>query len=320
MKLVDLRKFVAIVEAGGMTQAAHRLGVTQPALSRTVRDLEVRMQAQLLRRTGRGIELTRAGDEFFAFANHTLSSFDETKRRVMKVSENVPKRLSLSVPLRVGRLLIPELHREFAKRMPETTLTFFEESSDRNCELLGEHRLDAAIVYATPEAPWPDVVPLFGETLYAVGSADVLEPADHPLTLAELASLSLLIPSRGSYRALIDDSFAQADLEPIVARELETADALLAFAAERDGVAILPYSNIYQECARAEVIARPIVDPEISRTLALASARALSSGVVRIVAASTRAAMTRVAHLARWRKQAARGHGDPLRKTHLGSS
>lgn len=288
-----------------MTHAAHRLGVTQPALSRTVRDLELRMQADLLRRTGRGIELTRAGEEFFAFATQTLAAFEETKRRVMKASENLPKSLSLSVPLRVGRLLIPELHRAFAERMPETTLTVFEEGSDRSAELLAEHKLDVAIVYATPAAPWPEASALFNETLYAVGSDHLLTRADHPLTLADLATLPLLIPSRGSYRALIDASFAQVGLEPVIARELETVDALLAFAIERDGVTILPYSNVYQECARREVVARPIVAPEISRGLALASTHAISRGAVRSAAAATRAAMTRVAHLGRWRRPTA---------------
>lgn len=305
MKLEDLRKFAAVVEAGGLTHAAHRLGVTQPALSRTIRDLETRMQAELLRRNGRGIELTRAGEAFFAFAAETLDAFEETRRRVMKASENLPKRLSLSVPLRVGRLLIPELHREFAERMPDTTLTVFEEGSDRSAELLAEHKLDAAIVYVTRATPWPDAAPLFNEALYAVGSSHFLAPADRPLALSTLATIPLLIPSRGAYRALIDASFAEAQLKPVIARELETVDALLAFAAERDGVTILPYSNVCQECARGEVVARPIVTPEISRAIALAANRAISRGAVRIAAAAARAAMARVAHLGRWRRRPA---------------
>lgn len=309
MKLADLRKFATIVESGGMTHAAHRLGVTQPALSRTVRDLEIRMQAKLLRRTGRGIELTRAGEEFFVFACETLAAFDETKRRVMKASGNLPKRFAVSVPLRVGRLLIPELHREFAERMPETTLTVLEEATDRSADLLADGGIDAAIVYATRQSPWPEATRLFSETLYAVGSADLLAPNDGPIVLADLATLPLLIPSRGAYRIFIDAGFADAGLTPRIARELETVDALLAFAVERDGVTILPYSNVDKECERGEVVARPIVEPVLERELTLAAGRAMTRDVVRIAASAVRAAMSRVAHQVRWRRRSAPSAG-----------
>lgn len=301
MKLTDLRKFAEIVEAGGLTQAAHRLGVTQPALSRTMRDLEIRMQARLLRRTGRGIELTPAGEAFLLFAQETLAGFEAAKRAVAQAADAPPKRLSLAMPLRIGRLLATELHRAVAERLPETTLHVFEESSDRSAELLAQQQVDVAIVYATPSLPWPEAEPLYAEALYAVGAPALLGAGDPPLSLAALAKLPLLIPSRGGYRALVDDVFAQQGAAPIIARELESADALLAFALEREGIAILPYSNVYHECARGEVVARPIVDPEIARLLALQPGAGLGGAALALVAAAVKAAMAPVAPIARWR-------------------
>jgi DNA-binding transcriptional LysR family regulator len=56
-------------------------------------------------------------------------------------------------------------------------------------------------------------------------------------------------------------------LSPRVKREIETADALFAFAAEGEGVTILSFSMIYQEIAQGMAIARKIINPEINRSL-----------------------------------------------------
>ena len=65
MELRHLRYFVAVAEAGSLTEAAERkLHTAQPSLSRQIRDLENEVGAQLLIRNPRGIELTAAGKAF----------------------------------------------------------------------------------------------------------------------------------------------------------------------------------------------------------------------------------------------------------------
>src|SRR5260370_25209803 len=74
MELRHLRYFVAVAEAGSLTVAAERtLHTSQPSLSRQIRDLEDEVGAQLLRRSGRGIELTPAGRALSHHAPPVLS-------------------------------------------------------------------------------------------------------------------------------------------------------------------------------------------------------------------------------------------------------
>ena len=69
MELRHLRYFVAVAEAGSLTEAAQqRLHTSQPSLSRQIRDLESELGAQLLTRRARGIELTPAGRVFLDHA------------------------------------------------------------------------------------------------------------------------------------------------------------------------------------------------------------------------------------------------------------
>lgn len=307
MKLSDLQTFSDIVDAGGLTAAANRRGVTQPALSRLLRDIETRMQAQLLTRTGRGIELTQAGEEFLRFSQETLERFADTRKRIAGHTRTLPRQLRISVPLRVGRLLIPDLYRGFGKRLPDTTVHVFEEPSERAREMLAEGQLDAALTYRPSPKADSAFVPLFSETLYAVGSRTVLGSDRHPIPMQDIGTLPLLLPSAGPYRGLIQSAFRSAGYELRIARELETAEGLLAFAAEGEGVAILPLSNFYVEIARGEVQARKIVDPTISRTIGAHLAPSMTKLTASPVLAVLRQTMRRSRDSAAWRPLDARG-------------
>src|SRR5882757_9513928 len=77
MELRHLRYFVAVAEAGSLTVAAERkLHTSQPSLSRQIRDLEVEIGAQLLKRNARGIDLTPAGRVFLDHARLVLSQVE----------------------------------------------------------------------------------------------------------------------------------------------------------------------------------------------------------------------------------------------------
>lgn len=309
MKLNDLQIFVDIVDAGGLTAAANRRGVTQPAISRVLRDLETRLQAQLLIRTGRGIELTPAGEAFLNFAEETLERFSDTRKRILDQAKVLPSELRMSVPLRVGRLLIPSLYRAFTAQMPETTVHIFEEDSQRAREMLGDGRLDVALTYRSAPKPDRDFVPLVEEDLFAVGHPRTLGRAGGVITAREVSDLPLLLPSSGRYRDLIQASFRTAGHDLRLARALETAEGLLAFAAEGEGVAILPMSNVYQEVARGEVVARQIAAPSITRTVGAGFNTSVSQKIATLVLSVLRGVLQTTADLAHWRRLAPRSGG-----------
>ncbi|MEM8837600.1 MAG: LysR family transcriptional regulator [Pseudomonadota bacterium] len=296
----DLQTFVEIVEAGGLTAAANRKGVTQPALSRLLRDIETLLQAQLLRRTGRGIELTAAGNDFLRFSTETLERYETTRRIIREREKAFPRHLRLSVPLRVGGLLIPDLHRAFSDVSPETTVHVFEETSERAREMLADGRLDAALTYRSGSGADLGFTPLFKEDLYAVGNANSFGTDQDTIALNALGKLPLLLPSTGRYRDLIQSAFRSAACDLKVARELETAEGLLAFAAEGEGIAILPMSNVYKEVARGEVMARLIVNPGISRQIGVLFSGGIPKHTAGLVLSTIRKTMRHSRQPAAW--------------------
>lgn len=301
MKFADLALFVSVVEAGGMTQAALRRGVSQPGISRAVRDLETRMQATLLRRTGRGVELTPAGEVFLDFARGTLAAQTTAEAEIRRLGARLPEAVSVAVPLGVGALIIPELHRRFAMALPGVTLHAFEDRSEALATALAEGRYDLVVRYD----PATESEALFTESLYLVGTPQLIGGSG-PVPLSEVAGLPLLLPSAPRYRGLVEGAFRSRGLTARIARDLETTGAMLAFAMEGEGAAILPFSNVLRECSRGEIAARLIVEPTIDRGIGVQAGRELDRRLAGPALRLIREALTALARQARWRRVARR--------------
>ena len=101
-ELRHLRYFVAVAEAGQITQAASRLGIAQPTLSQSIAQLEARLGMQLLERQPHGVDLTDAGRVLLDRARATVKAADETLEAASALSRSGSQRLAVGfhdVPL-----------------------------------------------------------------------------------------------------------------------------------------------------------------------------------------------------------------------------
>lgn len=85
MRIDDLRYFVAVAEHGHVGRAAHRLGVSQPALTKGVQRLEASLRLQLFERTSRGMVLTAVGSAFFDRAKNLCMELDDAVQEAADV-------------------------------------------------------------------------------------------------------------------------------------------------------------------------------------------------------------------------------------------
>jgi DNA-binding transcriptional LysR family regulator len=104
----ELQTFVRVVEAGGISAAAGRMGIAKSAVSRRLQELENRLDAQLLQRTTRSMHLTDAGREFYERALRILDELDEAEQSLLSGQQALGGRLRINAPLSLGlRHLLP---------------------------------------------------------------------------------------------------------------------------------------------------------------------------------------------------------------------
>jgi DNA-binding transcriptional LysR family regulator len=135
MDFEDLRTFVNVADAGGVSAAARRLGVSKSIVSRRLFRLEAELGVQLLARTTRGAALTEAGVTFREHAARVRAEIDAALETILPAGE-LRGRLRIAVPLSLGPTHLAPVLAEMALRHP--LLHVQASYSDRFVDIVGE--------------------------------------------------------------------------------------------------------------------------------------------------------------------------------------
>ena len=147
MELRHLRYFVAVAETQNVLRAAtQKLHVSQPAVSRQVRDLEDELGVQLFERTGKAVNLTDAGRVFLSEASAVLERTDEAVKKVRAFAQMGETELHVGYSLLPGAQIVPAALRAFQKAMPKVHVRLHDWSSEQIAVGLRDGRLKVALV------------------------------------------------------------------------------------------------------------------------------------------------------------------------------
>src|SRR2546430_6461733 len=120
VELRHLRYFVAVAEAENVLRAAtQKLHVSQPAVSRQIRDLEDELGVQLFERTGKAVSLTDAGRVFLREARAVLERTDEAVKNVRAFAQTGETELHVGYSPLPGAQILPVVLRAFQQAMPD---------------------------------------------------------------------------------------------------------------------------------------------------------------------------------------------------------
>jgi LysR family transcriptional regulator for bpeEF and oprC len=140
-KFDSFRIFVRVAEAGSFTKAAEQLGVPRSTVSAAVMALEARVGTQLLNRTTRRVSLTVDGGAFFQRCQKLLADLEETETLFRQETPPAGK-LRVTMPSRIGRLIIAPALPTFFELNPQISLDFYATDAVRD---LVQDDIDCAI-------------------------------------------------------------------------------------------------------------------------------------------------------------------------------
>lgn len=275
MDLKQLEYFVRVAELGGFTRAAAALGITQPALSRQVRLLEVELRQNLLTRDGRGAVATEAGRLLLAHARGILHQVARAREELGRVRGALAGRVAVGLPTSLARLLTVPLTRAFREQMPDATISISEGLSAAMQESLANGRLDIAVLYNVLPSPELDSTALQREELFLVqgrGSGQAEGAQVPPITLKALALLPLVIPSRpNAIRMQVESEMARIGCRPLIALEIDGVPAILDLVADGAGNAVLSRNAVSSSARPSNYTLRAIRSPALRTQISLAT-------------------------------------------------
>lgn len=232
--LEDLHTFVTVADAGGVTPAARRLGLSKSVVSRRLVRLEQELGAQLLSRTTRGAALTEAGATFREHAARIAAEL-EAARDALAPEGELRGLLRVAAPLTFGPAHIAPVLAELARRHPQ--LSIHSAYSDRFVDLIGEG-FDAAVRLGyLPDSNLVArrIAPMCGKL---VASPDYLAAHGTPHSPDDLANHEALMQGTETWRLTCKGKAIQVRVRGRF--KADNGEALTAAALAGLGVAALP--------------------------------------------------------------------------------
>src|ERR1700694_5466449 len=151
MELRHLRYFIAVAEMGSLTEAAkRRLYISQPSLSRQIRDLEDQVGVELLSRSVHGVELTAAGRAFLDHARLALMQVDAAVEAARRASQ--PAKKTFAIGFQTGHEMnwLPQAMRVLRDELKTIEVKVSSDYSPDLAEALTRGRLDLAFLRVEP--------------------------------------------------------------------------------------------------------------------------------------------------------------------------
>lgn len=242
MKLTQLRDLASIAETGGLRRAARRLGLSQPALSRSIRELEDELGVQLFDRSAAGMELTELGKTFALRGQAVQRELERARDEVLQYSGIHVGEVTIGLSSAAHVALLPKVIVPFRKRFPRIKLNIVESlfpaldagirdgSIDFYVGPMTTRALGSQIKVDTLFDNYRVVLGRKGHPLGGVGSLT-------GLTKAEWVMTSAIAGGDIDLRPIFEERGLAA---PIVAVRTQTALSTITVAASSDLITILP--------------------------------------------------------------------------------
>lgn len=257
VKLRHLRAFLAIATSGGMTSVAQAQGITQPALSRTLAELEELLGQPLFLRQGRKLVLTDAGN---LFRRHATTALQVLDAGAAALHPNKGERLRIGVLPSVATTFFPRVAMRFSDLQPETVLAVETGPHHYLIQLLREGAIDLMV------GRMPTATEMTGLRFDHLYEEDVLlvARAGHPFVTSPVAdaleqSLLILPPQTALIRTMVDTFMASLGFSAKRA-SLETVSLALGrgVCLASDALWFISRGVVADELARGRLVALPL--------------------------------------------------------------
>ncbi len=245
MTIQQLEYFHVMASMLHYTNAAAVLHISQPGLSRAIREMEKEIGVPLFDTLGKRVVLTRYGQEFLPYASNMLEQMDAAKKMIAQMMSTEGAVISLGYLHSVGTDILPAMIEKFLSTEPQGAVSFkfFQGLNSENIAKLLAGTIDLAFTAESDQMGLCSV-PAFSQQLnVTVGSGYHLAEKER-ITIEELKGEPMVVTKRGSsLRDITERLFADAGITPNIVFEADECSAMAVFAGANLGVAIMPKMN-----------------------------------------------------------------------------
>lgn len=200
MDTANLQALIMVAETGSFSAAAERLFLTQPAISKRIKQLELQLGSKLVDRKGKKIQLTQTGLALLPKARQILNNMLAIQQQIADMEGSPMGSLSMATSHHIGLHRLPPILRAFSSSYPDVELDLNFMDSEQACQLIEHNELELAVVTLPFEQKAKlDYVPIWNDHLMITCSIE------HPLKsvanpgIQDLIKHPAVLPSHGTF-------------------------------------------------------------------------------------------------------------------------
>jgi len=268
MNLHLLRIYAAVVEQKSFSRAAEVLGVSQPAVSKAVRELESQLDVVLLERGGRSFRPSEAGQMLYKYARGIFAMERAAVEAVQAYSELERGGLTIGASSTIAAYWLPKYIADFSQRYPGIAVRLLSGNTQRVAQWLLDCDVDVALVEGPVEDERLEVRPWRREALVVIAAKDSHLAGRKQIRAAELADELWLLREPGSgSRDVVESELSRLGIAPQRTLEAGSNEIIVQMAVANLGIAIVPQVAAADSLALGRITALELEQGALSREL-----------------------------------------------------
>lgn len=265
-----LKVFHTVARRLSFTKAAADLFITQPAVTKHVKELEQQLNVQLFMRNGSSIALTGAGKILLQYAEKIFQTYTDLETELAQLNNVEAGTVHIGASTTVAQTILPKLLALFKRTYPDVSFNFVQGNTDLITQLVLAEKIDIAIVEGAAHYPQIAYAPFAKDEIVLVTRANNQLSKKAEITPKQLLNIQLILREAGSgtldiiYNALADAGINPKDLQ--VEIRLESSIAIKQYLLYSETATFLSIQSVVSELKYNELSIIDIKGLDIFRT------------------------------------------------------
>lgn len=243
MNIKQLQEFIVVAEERQITAAAKRLYMAQPPLSYQMKQLEKEVGAKLMVRTPYGIRLTDAGVTLLSYAKQITHLAGNANEAIHQQQAGKFGVIHLGLISSLGHLLPTPALRQFSNYYPHVKFEITEGNTYELVKKLKQNLIDLAVMRTPFNRRGLATRTIHRDQMVVIGDHQRFNFSKRSMRISDFNNQAIILYSR--FEALLNQTFAQAGVDPFVAVRCDNALTAVTWAKAGMGLAIIPESTVH---------------------------------------------------------------------------
>lgn len=265
-----LKVFYTVAQRLSFTKAAGELFITQPAVTKHIKELEQQLNVQLFKRNGNNINLTTAGKVLLQYAERIFQTYTELETELAQLNNIEAGTLHIGASTTVAQTILPKLLALFKKTYPAVSFTFTQGNTDYITQQVLAEKIDIAIVEGAAHYPQIAYAPFAKDEIILVTRANNQLSKKAEISPKQLLNIPLVLREAGSgtldviFNALAGVQINPKDLQ--IEIQLESSIAIKQYLLYSETATFLSIQSVISELKYNELSVIEIKGLQIFRT------------------------------------------------------